>query len=76
MKSYIKKPLPVQAQKLTPENRDELLEHGQASHGGMLITTPHGTTFCPFGDYIVKGTAGETYPVSAKTFEAIYDQVD
>jgi hypothetical protein len=42
----------------------------------MNITTLEGDMLASHGDYIVKGTHGEFYPVRCDIFEANYEEVD
>jgi len=42
---------------------------------GWIDTLEGGHIVCP-GDWIITGTAGETYPCKPKIFEEIYEQVE
>lgn len=41
---------------------------------GISIATLEGTLLCSWGDYLVRGTQGEFYPVKPNIFEEIYDE--
>lgn len=59
-KEYIKKPVVIKATKMEEEFDVNTLE-------GLM----HGRE----GDYLVKGIAGELYPVRREIFEQTYDEV-
>lgn len=80
MHKYIKRPLEVEAVKLTLDNIKEVAAwcNGEVgSFGGPMlwIYTPQGWVTANIGDYIVKGVSGEFYPMKAKTFEISYDRL-
>ncbi len=43
--------------------------------GLFTVPTLEGTMIGQPGDYLVTGTKGEQYPVAAKIFEEIYEEV-
>lgn len=80
---YVKKPIPVKALQLIPENEKYLLEnkwvdeivHDETS--GLhhaLIKTLEGTMTSHRGDYIVEGVHGEHWSVKKDIFEATYER--
>lgn len=48
-------------------------ETGEVTHAQIDITTPEGVMSALLGDWIIRGAAGEHYPVKASTFEATYE---
>lgn len=75
-----KKPVDVQAMQFTGE-LDNLLEiqdftKNSAFYDGiknlLLISTLEGVMHCRKGDWIIKGTAGEFYPVKNDIFQNTY----
>jgi hypothetical protein len=74
---YRKKPVVIEAMRyLGPFSYAEMStawgvsfrNHAVMTEGFLKIIDATGTHFPEIGDYIVKGTAGEFYPVSAKIF--------
>ena len=54
-------------------------ESGVASDprdGRMVIATLEGAHWVNFGDYVIRGVAGEFYPCKSDIFEATYERVD
>lgn len=49
--------------------------HFVLTHGVIYIKTLEGDMVACFGDYIIKGTHGEFYPVKSDIFEANYEKV-
>lgn len=45
-------------------------------NGGIYIETLEGTMKAGFGDYIIRGVAGEIYPCKSDIFEATYELVE
>lgn len=43
---------------------------------GLKIFTPEGPVTVSINDYIVKGVAGEVYPVKPNIFKETFDEVD
>jgi len=86
-KTYRKKPVHVKAKKLT--DRASMLDivewigdshHSHIQHPpeayAVRIQTLEGTMTARIGDYVVRGVAGEFYPVKPKIFSATYEAVD
>jgi hypothetical protein len=81
---YVKKPIPVKAIQLTPENEDFLLQNcwvesvvydgDHLSHA--FIDTLEGKMRSTYGDYIVEGIHGEHWSVKKDIFEATYTPCD
>lgn len=46
------------------------------TNGGLFIETLEGTMKAGFGDYIIRGVAGEVYPCKSEIFEATYELVE
>jgi hypothetical protein len=81
MKKYWKKPLVIEAIRITDLEVDKIVEWGEGSiekapdwieKGTLQIQTREGTMFSRPGGYIVKGVEGEFYPVSKTIFEKTY----
>ena len=90
MKKWRKKPIVIEALQLNWGNWEEMCSFvgvGELANnkpeGKMLkdnklsmdIPTLEGTMTALEGDYIIKGTAGEFYPVNKDIFMEIYDEV-
>jgi hypothetical protein len=45
-------------------------------NGGLFIETLEGTMKAEFGDYIIRGVAGEFYPCKSEIFNATYELVE
>lgn len=77
MKKYRKKPVVIEAMKLTRE-RAEIIRAwcgGEGDAGGVLINTLEGTHLAAWGDYVIKGIKGEFYPCKPDIFKATYEEV-
>ena len=85
---YRKKPVVVEARKLTKENVNEIAEwcggdatsenvlNGVGRNGlAMVIYTLEGTMIAREGDYIIKGVAGEFYPCRSDIFQNTYEDI-
>jgi hypothetical protein len=74
---YRKKPVVIDAEKVTSDNQEELAYwcNGLPSSIGIEIPTLEGTMLACEGDYIIKGVKGEFYPCKPDIFEATYDEV-
>ena len=79
---YKKKPIVVEAKRLTKENQIDLLywmggENKRAywDSGEIDIITLEGTMRANLGDYIIKGVKGEFYPCKPDIFEATYERI-
>lgn len=86
MKKYKSKPVIIEADQFTNENKDMLLHDLQAINGGvyptgtakaptMSIPTPEGKMTASIGDFIILGTIGELYPCKAEVFHKKYEPV-
>jgi hypothetical protein len=85
---YQKKPVVIEANRWTGENLHELLAWAHAGmppasnavlvHDGFVLTvrTLEGVMIAHIGDFIVRGVAGEFYPVKPHIFEQTYEAVD
>lgn len=89
MPIYRKKPIEIEARLLTPDTSSDIVawmrEHNVPvslwSHSsmnvvaGLLIPTLEGNLEASYGDYIIKGIAGEFYPCKPEIFVNSYDEV-
>ena len=82
IKKYRKKPVVIEAQLITYENRFEVAKWCNAfapdtthTDGILVIDTLEGQMWAQNGDYIIKGVKGEFYPCKPDIFEATYDFV-
>ena len=89
-KTYVKKPVKIQAVIWTGENPVELTnfmgislsryqEIGQGIDPGdglLKINTPEGQMIALPGDYIIRGIKGEYYPCKPDIFALTYEEVD
>ncbi len=78
MKKYRKKPLVIEAIHYDGSNSEELgipKPEISFSNYDIFIETIEGTIRAEIGDYIVKGTQGEFYPIKPHIFEANYEEV-
>jgi len=81
---FVKKPVEVEAWQLSKENVEELadLSGSQirfqpiAMKVSLSINTLEGLMIANEGDWVVKGTAGEFYPVKDHIFKNIYKKVE
>lgn len=83
---FRKKPVVIEAVQFTGENHmaiaAQLLREGELRpftepYGMQLfIATREGTMAANVGDWIIRGVAGEFYPVKPDIFAATYEQVD
>lgn len=81
-KIYTKKPVDVEAMKLTRESIDSLCDW-VATNGGHIfinnemvmatIVTLEGSMFVTAGDYIIRGVNGEFYPCAPYIFDKTYN---
>lgn len=86
-KTYRKKPVHVTAKKLTDrasmldivewigENHHSHIQHPPEAYA-VRIDTLEGIMTARIGDYVVRGVAGEFYPVKPKIFAATYEEID
>lgn len=82
MPFFQKKPIAVEAFKLTPDSMKHVLSWcGGEPHSsepkrgitGISINTLEGTMVAVWGDWIIKGIKGEFYPCKLEIFEATYE---
>lgn len=81
IKTYIKKPLAIQAVQWTGDNTDEIIEFGgiqmsDSCKSYWVIHTLEGHMEISIGDYVIRGTSGEYYPCKPDIFERIYEEQD
>jgi len=80
MKKYRKRPVVVEAMRLLPNNTDEAIEFlkdflVKFTDDGALVETLEGLMLVKWGNYIIKGIAGEFYPCDAEIFQQTYEEV-
>ena len=77
VKKYKKKPVVIEAIQFTPDNDFEVFDfcEGKAflHKDTLIIPTLEGKMTASYGDYIIKGVAGEFYPCKPDIFEQTYD---
>jgi hypothetical protein len=83
MPMFRKKPVVIEARKLTFESAPEIMAWcGSTKHWtkgpvravtGIIVPTLEGQHEAGFGDWIIKGVKGEFYPIKAEILEATYD---
>jgi len=76
MNKYRKKPVVIEAIKLTLHNLDDIEEFvggdlGTNSNGGVMIATLEGAMIASIGDYIIKGVKGEFAAQAPAMFKMI-----
>lgn len=81
MAQYRKRPVVIEAMKITPDNVDELVEFCEGNLKsnplvGVVIETLEGKMTVTIGDYIIKGVKGEFYPCKPDIFEMTYELVN
>ena len=85
MKKYRKKPVVIEAMKLTQKNIGITLSFvadsgamnlTQTFDDGLIIPTKEGNMLASYGDWIIKGVAGEFCPCKPDIFEQTYEPVD
>ena len=83
MAKFRKKPVVIEAERLTVENRDRAFNfitcncspEGTRDNPSIRIETLEGTMTASLGDWIIKGVAGEFYPCKDSVFRATYEPV-
>jgi hypothetical protein len=78
---YVHRPTSVEAIQYTPltsgQTRHLLTDWGaawwEASDGTLRISTPQGTRPVWYGDWVLRGTVGEIWPVRDDVFQRSYD---
>lgn len=83
VQNYRKKPVTIQAIRLTQYNTEEVLTFcnklgilASSEEDGISIKTLEGVMKADIGDYIIRGVAGEFYPCKSDIFEATYERVE
>lgn len=78
IKTYVKRPVEVQAVQWTGENRKEIKDFVGPDcfwKGVVLvINTLEGAHYAKVGDYIIRGVKGEFYPCKPDIFEQTYEE--
>ena len=77
VKTYVKKPIPIEVMKYEDESILEWMgDKGAIDYvGRLIIETPEGTVTCKKGDYVAKGVMGEFYPIRKDIFKKTYIEV-
>lgn len=86
MPFFRKKPVTIEARQLTVENIQEIMTWcGSTEHWtkapfravtGIIIPTLEGQHEASFGDWIIKGIAGEFYPCKPEIFAGSYEAAE
>lgn len=83
IKTFIKKPVTVQAIQLTSDNweavadfvgKDVRFTLDSFGKPYLIINTPEGAHNAFVGDWIIRGVKGEFYPCKPDIFEQTYDE--
>lgn len=83
MPKFRKKPVVIEAEQLTVENKDRAFNFiscnryadGSADNPSIRIETLEGEMTANVSDWIIKGVKGEFYPCKPDIFEATYEVV-
>ncbi len=82
MPEYRKKPLTIEAHRITVFNLDWIEEwcggrmlhpKAAAAYRQIAIDTPEGVMLASVGDWVIRGVAGEFYPCKHEVFEQTYE---
>ncbi|MFE4203205.1 hypothetical protein [Aneurinibacillus aneurinilyticus] len=84
MAKYRKKPVVVEAEHFTEENKDKVFHWITCTCDPSFIDgkpvikiqTLEGVMIASLGDYVIKGVNGEFYPCKPDIFEATYELVE
>ena len=87
MGKFRKKPVVIEAEHFTMENKDRCFNFVTCNKIAdwsdleykipiLKIQTLEGTMTAELGDWIIKGVKGEFYPCKPDIFEAIYESVE
>lgn len=84
IKTFVKKPVEVQAVQWTGENYDEICKfighHPKLIYGSfgpyIIIETLEGDHHALVSDWIIRGVKGEFYPCKPDIFEQTYEEVN
>ena len=83
IKSFVKKPITIQAIKWTAYNFDEIKQFvgednldlfGSHTNPDLVIHTLEGDHHALVGDWIIQGVRGEFYPCKPDIFEQTYEE--
>jgi hypothetical protein len=76
MPKFRKKPIVIEAVKVTPENWNNISDNiWQGSSGKYYIATLEGDMVFEIGDWIITGIEGEQYSCKDSIFQETYDPV-
>lgn len=84
IKTFVKKPIEVQAVQWTGYNFDEIMDFvgidslnllGSFKNPDLVINTLEGDYHALVGDWIIRGINGEYYPCKPDIFEKTYEEV-
>lgn len=83
MAKFRKKPVVIEAMQFTEDTKNQCFNFVTCNHFAdwkddkpvLKIQTLEGVMMAQFGDWIVKGVAGEFYPVKPDIFDATYEAV-
>jgi hypothetical protein len=83
MPKFRKKPVVIEAELLSVENKDRAYNFitcnhyadGTASNPSIRIETLEGEMTASLGDWIIKGVKGEFYPIKDAIFRETYEEV-
>lgn len=81
MGHYRKKPVVIEARKLTRDNVEEIeawINSGRPTRmddAGLLIETLEGDHRASWGNYVIKGVRGEFYSCDPDIFDETYEEV-
>lgn len=81
---FRKKPVVIEAVRLTEENKEDFMVFAkQSPHTFQIVSgdrveikTLEGTMTAMYGDWIIKGIKGEFYSCKPDIFEASYERVE
>lgn len=80
MPKFRKKPIVIEAHKLTAATRRDIIdwikdtnEGAHACDEGLIIPTLEGDHLASFGDWIIRGVQGEFYPCKPDIFDLTYE---
>ena len=85
IKSFIKKPVTIQAIQFTGDNLEEVVDFvgkdilftlDSLGKPCLFINTLEGVLNVSVGDWIIRGVKGEFYPCKPDIFELTYDEKD
>lgn len=81
IKTFVKKPVKVQAIQWTGDNYEELVDFvgnvmfPYSFKDNIIIETLEGEVIASKGDWIIRGVNGEYYPCKPDIFEKTYEEV-